>query len=71
MKHGCKMEISLRGMLKAIFSPHNRLVCVEMIYDVMSYMQQLRRAAGKRDFAVSLCVFLQSQEHLFNSETML
>lgn len=52
VKHGCKMEISLRGMLKAIFSPHNRLVCVEMIFDVMSYMQQLRRAAGKRDFAV-------------------
>lgn len=39
-------------MLKAVFSLNSRLVYVEEIFDVMGFMQQLRRASGRADFIV-------------------
>ena len=50
---GCRSEIVVHGMLKAIFSPNtNKITYLEEIFDVMSMMQQLRRAAGRTDFTV-------------------
>ena len=40
-------------MIKATFTPQNRMVYLELSFDVMSFMQQLRRASGKQDFQVS------------------
>ena len=42
----------LQGMIKAIFTPQNRMSYLELSFDVMSFMQQLRRASGKQDFQV-------------------
>ena len=39
-------------MIKAIFTPQNRMSYLELSFDVMSFMQQLRRASGKQDFQV-------------------
>lgn len=41
-------------MIKATFTPQNRMVYLELSFDVMSFMQQLRRASGKQDFQVSI-----------------
>lgn len=50
---GCRSEIVVHGMLKAVFSPvDNKITYMEEIFDVMSIMQQLRRASGKHDFSV-------------------
>lgn len=49
---GCNEELTLFGMLKAILTPYNKLVYLELIFDVMSFMQQLRRATGRNDFVV-------------------
>ena len=41
-------------MIKATFTPQNRMVYLELSFDVMSFMQQLRRASGKQDFQVCI-----------------
>jgi hypothetical protein len=52
-----------QGMIKAVFTPQNRMVYLELSFDVMSFMQQLRRASGKQDFQVEItaCVFRHLQ----------
>lgn len=69
---GCRLEISLSGMLKAIYSPQTNRICyLEMIYDVMSYMQQLRRAAGRKEFIIvpnTLSLALSSSSSALSSE---
>mmetsp|Transcript_31080 Transcript_31080/g.51952 ORF Transcript_31080/g.51952 Transcript_31080/m.51952 type:complete len:1213 (+) Transcript_31080:220-3858(+) len=50
--HGCRYEISKQGMMKVVFSEQNRLSHLEMSFDVMSFMQQLRRASGNFEFLV-------------------
>ena len=52
VKRGARFELSKHGMMKAIFTPNNKLLSLEMTFDVMSFMQQLRRASGKVDFEV-------------------
>jgi hypothetical protein len=52
VENGSKNEIMKQGMIKATFSTQNKLVYLEHIFDVMSFMQQLRRASGKYDFHV-------------------
>lgn len=49
---GCTEELALFGMLKAIFTSHHKLIYLELTFDVMSFMQQLRRATGRNDFVV-------------------
>lgn len=49
---GCAYEIHLHGMLKASFSVTNKLTNLELVFDVMSMMQQLRRASHRNDFAI-------------------
>eukprot|EP00401_Gymnodinium_catenatum_P073160 CAMPEP_0117610484 /NCGR_PEP_ID=MMETSP0784-20121206/81896_1 /TAXON_ID=39447 /ORGANISM="" /LENGTH=587 /DNA_ID=CAMNT_0005413887 /DNA_START=285 /DNA_END=2048 /DNA_ORIENTATION=+ len=49
---GCRCEISISGMLKAIFSNNNKLIVMEQTFDVMNFMQQLRRSSGNFDFFV-------------------
>eukprot|EP00981_Chlorochromonas_danica_P014481 scaffold8015_cov165-Ochromonas_danica.AAC.39 len=49
---GARFELAKMGMLKAVFSSNSRLVYVEEIFDVMGFMQQLRRASGRADFIV-------------------
>jgi PAS domain S-box-containing protein len=39
-------------MVKAVFSPQNKLVRLDLSYDVMSFIQQLRRASGRYDFQI-------------------
>ena len=57
---GCKGELKLHGMLKAVYSVYNKLIYVEETFDVMSFMQQLRRISGKNDFLVSLYAIVLS-----------
>lgn len=52
MKRGSRYEVTKNGMAKAIFSNQNKLLYVELSFDVMSFMQQLRRSSGKFDFLV-------------------
>jgi hypothetical protein len=52
VRRGARYEVFKQGMLKATFSPQNKLTYLELIFDVMSFMQQLRRASGKNDFMV-------------------
>ena len=49
---GACHECFKQGMVHAKFSPANKLVRLELSYDVMCFMQQLRRASGKRYFEV-------------------
>ncbi|CAM9661186.1 unnamed protein product [Choristocarpus tenellus] len=49
---GAPFEVYKYGMLKAKFSPQNRITSLEFVYDVMSFMQQLQRACGSGDFRV-------------------
>lgn len=52
VQRGCRYEVSKNGMMKATFSAQNKLTFMEQTFDVMSFMQQLRRASGKFEFLV-------------------
>eukprot|EP00616_Rhizochromulina_sp_CCMP1243_P008969 CAMPEP_0118975194 /NCGR_PEP_ID=MMETSP1173-20130426/14842_1 /TAXON_ID=1034831 /ORGANISM="Rhizochromulina marina cf, Strain CCMP1243" /LENGTH=743 /DNA_ID=CAMNT_0006925035 /DNA_START=61 /DNA_END=2292 /DNA_ORIENTATION=+ len=43
---GAASEVYKQGMLKASFSSENKLVLLELAFDVMSFMQQLPRSTG-------------------------
>lgn len=47
---GAQCEVFSHGMLRAYFSPDNRIKRLEIVFDVMSFMQQLQRAAGQGEF---------------------
>ena len=49
---GACHECFKQGMVHAKFSPNHKLIRLELSYDVMCFMQQLRRASGKRYFEV-------------------
>jgi hypothetical protein len=49
---GACHECFKQGMVHAKFGASNKLVRLELSYDVMCFMQQLRRASGKRYFEV-------------------
>lgn len=48
---GALAECVMPGMLRAQFSPMNKLVSLEMVYDAMGFMQQLGRASGDEGIA--------------------
>ena len=48
---GCQMELGLCGMLQAEFAPHDtKLRRLSVVFDVMGFMQQLRRVCGGQLF---------------------
>ncbi len=49
---GAMFEVAKHGMLLAVFSPQNKLRSLELSFDVMSFMQQLRRATVRTTFLV-------------------
>lgn len=48
---GALSECVMPGMLRCNFSPRNKLLSVEMVYDTMGFMQQLERACGTESLA--------------------
>lgn len=48
---GALAECIMPGMLRAHFSPRNKLLSLEMVYDAMGFMQQLERASGSEGTA--------------------
>ena len=52
LSFGGRSELNIYGMLKATFSVSNKLSTLELCFDVMSIMQQLRRIANRQDFLV-------------------
>jgi hypothetical protein len=51
---GGLFEVAKEGMLVARFGASNKLRSVDVSFDVMSYMQQLRRTSERTAFQVSL-----------------
>lgn len=49
---GGAFEVSKHGMLFATFSTENKLRQLELSFDVMSFMQQLRRTSDRGSFQV-------------------
>jgi hypothetical protein len=49
---GANFEVFKQGMMTAVFNPEGTLDSVELVYDVMSFMQQLRRASQQSCFQV-------------------
>lgn len=49
---GAQCEVFSHGILRARFSPENRIEKLELVFDVMSFMQQLQRAMGGGGFRV-------------------
>jgi len=43
-------ELYNHGMLRAEFSPENVMVKIDLMFDVMSFMQQLQRCSGREYF---------------------
>lgn len=52
---GGAFEVSKHGMLFATFSAENKLRQLELNFDVMSFMQQLRRTSERNSFQVRVC----------------
>ena len=52
VEFGVKYELNVSSVVKAAYSPLNKLISVEFSFDVMSFMQQLRFASGKSDFTI-------------------
>jgi hypothetical protein len=48
---GAFAECVMPGMLRAQFSPRNKLLSMELVYDAMGFMQQLERASGNEGTA--------------------
>ncbi|CAM9556607.1 unnamed protein product [Chrysoparadoxa australica] len=46
-RSGVKGDCSLQGMLQCKFGAHSRIVNMEMMFDVMGFMQQLLHSTGK------------------------
>lgn len=49
---GANFEVFKQGMMTAVFNQQGVLESVELVYDVMSFMQQLRRASQQSGFQV-------------------
>lgn len=49
---GANFEVFKQGMMTAVFNADGTLDSVELVYDVMSFMQQLRRASPQSGFQV-------------------
>lgn len=52
VRHGAKMEVSKQGMLICRFNSAHKIVGLEMMFDVMAFMLQLKQATGSEGFSV-------------------
>jgi PAS domain S-box-containing protein len=52
MQYGAKMEVSKSGMLCCKFNSSHRIIGLELMFDVMAFMLQLKQAAGSDNFPV-------------------
>lgn len=66
---GAKQEVQLDAMVTALYSPLNKLTHVEFTFDVISVMQQLRRASGQFDFHVRAHESFFSLNHSFINDS--
>lgn len=64
MSLGCFNEIVVHGMSKATFSVTNKLTALELMFDVMSLMQQLRRSSHRSDFSIIPNTYQLAQESI-------
>jgi PAS domain S-box-containing protein len=49
---GARMEVSKQGMLCAKFNSAHKIIGLELMFDVMAFMLQLKQAAGSSEFTV-------------------
>ena len=49
---GARCEVFKQGMLQASFTPQNKIIALDFVFDVMAFMQQLQRARGVETFDV-------------------
>jgi hypothetical protein len=49
---GCLNEIQSSGMVTVNFTPYNKIIYLELAFDVMSLVHQLKRAAGRSDHLI-------------------
>jgi PAS domain S-box-containing protein len=52
VKYGAKMEVSKQGMLCCRFNSAHKIVGLELMFDVMAFMLQLKQATGADGFSV-------------------
>ena len=52
VRHGAKMEVSKQGMLICRFNSAHKIVGLEIMFDVMAFMLQLKQATGSEEFSV-------------------
>jgi PAS domain S-box-containing protein len=52
VRHGAKMEVSKQGMLICRFNSAHKIVGLEIMFDVMAFMLQLKQATGSDGFSV-------------------
>ena len=52
VKYGAKMEVSKQGMLCCKFNSAHKIVGLELMFDVMAFMLQLKQATGAEGFSV-------------------
>jgi len=51
-QHGARMEVAKQGMLCCRFNSAHKIIGLELMFDVMAFMLQLKQAAGSHEFAV-------------------
>eukprot|EP00545_Synedropsis_sp_CCMP1620_P004782 CAMPEP_0119010292 /NCGR_PEP_ID=MMETSP1176-20130426/4911_1 /TAXON_ID=265551 /ORGANISM="Synedropsis recta cf, Strain CCMP1620" /LENGTH=806 /DNA_ID=CAMNT_0006962927 /DNA_START=930 /DNA_END=3351 /DNA_ORIENTATION=+ len=49
---GARMEVAKQGMLCCKFNSAHKIIGLELMFDVMAFMLQLKQAAGSHEFAV-------------------
>lgn len=59
---GGQLEVCLTGMLHAEFGPDHKLTRLLMGFDVMGFMQQLRRCTGREGFQVTPSTLAMAEE---------
>jgi len=51
-QHGARMEVAKQGMLCCKFNSAHKIIGLELMFDVMAFMLQLKQAAGSHEFTV-------------------
>jgi PAS domain S-box-containing protein len=62
MSFGALCECHCQGMLRVRFSPSHKISYLELIFDVMGFMQQLQRASGLDEFRVVPNTLIMAQQ---------
>ena len=52
VQYGAQMEVGKQGMLCARFNSAHKIVALELMFDVMAFMLQLKQATGSDSFSV-------------------